>query len=144
MSHVYTWNEKALLPDLSLVGGKARNLSILQKHNIPVPSWLAVTVKAFEALMKQRLRQIDVLTADLREMSAVKEIAERINDLIASSVFPADLANELLAEIYNRHPAIVRDRRHIIGHDEYAGPRQRPADPKVDPGNLFDWRRILV
>ena len=34
--------------------------------------------------------------------------------------------NELLTEIYDRHPAIVRDRRHIIGHDEYAGPRQRP------------------
>jgi N-acetyl-anhydromuramyl-L-alanine amidase AmpD len=52
--------------------------------------------------------------------------------------------NELLAEIYDRHPAVVRDRRHIIGHDEYAGPRQRPADPKVDPGSLFDWSRILV
>jgi N-acetyl-anhydromuramyl-L-alanine amidase AmpD len=52
--------------------------------------------------------------------------------------------NELLAEIYERHPAVVRDRRHIIAHDEYAGPRQRPADPKVDPGSLFDWNRILV
>ncbi len=52
--------------------------------------------------------------------------------------------NELLAEIYDRHPGVVRDRRHIIGHDEYAGPRQRPADPKVDPGSLFDWSRILV
>ena len=52
--------------------------------------------------------------------------------------------NELLAEIYERHPAIVRDRRHIIGHDEYAGQRQRPDDPKVDPGSLFDWSRISV
>lgn len=53
-------------------------------------------------------------------------------------------ANELLAEIYARHPAIVRDRRHIIGHDEYAGPSQRPKDPKVDPGRLFDWSRISL
>jgi len=53
-------------------------------------------------------------------------------------------ANELLAEIYERHPKIVRDRRHIIGHDEYAGPTQRPNDPKVDPGSLFDWGHILV
>ena len=52
--------------------------------------------------------------------------------------------NELLAEIYERHPAVGRDRRHIIGHDEYAGPRQRPKDPKVDPGSLFDWSRIQV
>jgi N-acetyl-anhydromuramyl-L-alanine amidase AmpD len=53
-------------------------------------------------------------------------------------------ANELLVEIDVRHPAVVRDRRHIIGHDEYAGPRQRPDNPKVDPGSLFDWSRILV
>jgi N-acetyl-anhydromuramyl-L-alanine amidase AmpD len=53
-------------------------------------------------------------------------------------------ANELLAEIYERHPSIVRDRRHIIGHDEYAGPRQRPNNPKVDPGSLFEWSRILI
>ena len=52
--------------------------------------------------------------------------------------------NELLAEIDDRHPAFVRDRRHIIGHDEYAGPKQRPNDPKVDPGRLFDWSRISV
>ncbi len=52
--------------------------------------------------------------------------------------------NELLAEIYDRHPAIARDRRHVIGHDEYAGIRQRPNDPKVDPGTLFDWDRVMV
>jgi N-acetyl-anhydromuramyl-L-alanine amidase AmpD len=52
--------------------------------------------------------------------------------------------NELLTEIYDRHPKIVRNRRHIIGHDEYAGPMQRPDNPKVDPGSLFDWGRILM
>ena len=51
--------------------------------------------------------------------------------------------NELLAEIFTRHPGIKRDRRHVVGHDEYAGPEQRPDDPKVDPGSLFDWSRIL-
>lgn len=52
--------------------------------------------------------------------------------------------NELLDKIFDRNPAIRRDRRHIIGHDEYAGPRQRPDDPKVDPGSLFDWSRVLL
>ena len=46
--------------------------------------------------------------------------------------------NELLTEIYERHPAIVRDRRHTIGHDEYAPGR------KTDPGILFDWDRLLI
>ncbi len=52
--------------------------------------------------------------------------------------------NELLADIYERHPTIGRDRSHIIGHDEYAGPAQRPDNPKVDPGTLFDWSRISL
>jgi N-acetyl-anhydromuramyl-L-alanine amidase AmpD len=65
-------------------------------------------------------------------------------DLIGYTEDQYTAVNELLAEIYARHPAIVRDRRHIIGHDEYAGHRQRPGDPKVDPGSLFDWSRILV
>lgn len=42
----------------------------------------------------------------------------------------------LLESIQSRHPAIRFDRKHIIGHDEYAGPR------RTDPGELFDWTRI--
>ncbi len=43
---------------------------------------------------------------------------------------------DLIADIRTRHPAIMPDRDHIIGHDEYAPGR------KTDPGELFDWRRI--
>lgn len=46
--------------------------------------------------------------------------------------------NYLLEAILKRHPAIQRDRFHIIGHDEYAPFR------KTDPGMLFDWSRIKV
>ena len=49
-----------------------------------------------------------------------------------------DSLNNRLAEIYERYPSIVRDRRHIIGHDEYAPGR------KTDPGRLFDWQRVFV
>ena len=42
----------------------------------------------------------------------------------------------LLKLITNRHPQIKMDRKHIIGHDEYAPGR------KTDPGSLFDWTRI--
>ena len=44
--------------------------------------------------------------------------------------------NGLLADIRSRHPAIKLDRRHIVGHSEYAGPR------RTDPGTTFDWTRI--
>ena len=42
----------------------------------------------------------------------------------------------LLEDIAERHPKLVLDRHHVIGHDEYA------PDRKNDPGELFDWSRI--
>ena len=44
--------------------------------------------------------------------------------------------NRLIDDIMARHPAIRRDRYHIIGHEDYAPGR------KTDPGELFDWTRI--
>ncbi|MFA9556520.1 N-acetylmuramoyl-L-alanine amidase [Evansella sp. AB-rgal1] len=44
--------------------------------------------------------------------------------------------NNLLEVLYVRYPDIKQDRRHIIGHDEYAPGR------KQDPGSLFDWTKI--
>jgi N-acetyl-anhydromuramyl-L-alanine amidase AmpD len=45
--------------------------------------------------------------------------------------------NRLVDEICRRHPAILRARFHIIGHEEWAGRARR-----TDPGQLFDWTRI--
>lgn len=45
--------------------------------------------------------------------------------------------NQLIDEIRARHPAILHDRFHIIGHEEWAGRARR-----TDPGQLFDWTRI--
>jgi N-acetyl-anhydromuramyl-L-alanine amidase AmpD len=44
--------------------------------------------------------------------------------------------NILLNKIFKQHPSIKKDRKHIIGHDEYAPNR------KTDPGKLFDWSRL--
>jgi N-acetyl-anhydromuramyl-L-alanine amidase AmpD len=43
---------------------------------------------------------------------------------------------QLTADILRRHPGIKKDRRHIVGHDEYAPAR------RTDPGELFDWKKI--
>lgn len=45
--------------------------------------------------------------------------------------------NLLIQGIESRHPAIVHDRFHIIGHEEWAGRGRR-----TDPGELFDYTRI--
>lgn len=44
--------------------------------------------------------------------------------------------NRLVQIILKRNPAIVPNRSHVIGHDEYARGR------KTDPGALFDWSKI--
>jgi N-acetyl-anhydromuramyl-L-alanine amidase AmpD len=44
---------------------------------------------------------------------------------------------QLIDEIRARHPTILADRFHIIGHEEWAGRARR-----TDPGELFDWTRI--
>ena len=46
--------------------------------------------------------------------------------------------NLLLDDIIRRHPTIVRDRQHVVGHDEYAPGR------RTDPGRLFNWSRLRV
>ncbi|MDQ6421641.1 N-acetylmuramoyl-L-alanine amidase [Paenibacillus sp. LHD-117] len=46
--------------------------------------------------------------------------------------------NRLLNEIIKRHPTIQRNRKHIVGHNEYA------PDRKKNPGKLFDWSRINI
>lgn len=41
----------------------------------------------------------------------------------------------LLNQIHYRHPQILLNRDHIVGHDEY-------SPQKTDPGELFDWTKI--
>lgn len=44
--------------------------------------------------------------------------------------------NLLLDDIIRRYPAVTKDRKHIVGHDEYAPAR------RTDPGSLFNWSKI--
>ena len=44
--------------------------------------------------------------------------------------------HKLINDIVQRNPEIKKDRKHIVGHDEYA------PDRKSDPGSLFNWSKI--
>jgi N-acetyl-anhydromuramyl-L-alanine amidase AmpD len=46
--------------------------------------------------------------------------------------------NTLLKDILYRNHSVINDRKHVIGHDEYAPNR------KFDPGSLFSWSKITV
>ena len=41
----------------------------------------------------------------------------------------------LLRDIERRHPAVLFNREHILGHGDY-------SPSKTDPGELFDWSRL--
>lgn len=41
----------------------------------------------------------------------------------------------LLRDIERRHPAVLFNREHILGHGDY-------SPSKTDPGELFDWNRL--
>jgi len=43
--------------------------------------------------------------------------------------------NNLLNDILERHPGILPNRQHIVGHSDYSPNR-------TDPGSLFDWTRL--
>ena len=47
-----------------------------------------------------------------------------------------DALNALLDDLCGRY-GIPKDRDHVIGHEEYAPDRKR------DPGELFDWERVI-
>ncbi|MEH7237491.1 N-acetylmuramoyl-L-alanine amidase [Bacillus sp. JJ1562] len=73
------------------------------------------------------------------EMTAIvdEDIYNQIDPTLAGYTDAQYQSLQLLVDnILKRNPSILRDRRHVIGHDEYAPGR------KTDPGSLFDWTRI--
>lgn len=72
------------------------------------------------------------------EMEPIIGVANfnKINpDLLGFTDAQYDSLNLLIDDIIARNDKIIKDRNHIIGHDEY-------NPNKTDPGTLFDWSRI--
>ncbi|MCP3028969.1 LysM peptidoglycan-binding domain-containing protein [Halobacillus sp. A5] len=90
--------------------------------------------------MNQRSIGIELLALGTEE-----EMSSMMSPETYQSIDSADIGytedqykalDKLLEDIEQRHPAIQRDRDHIVGHDEYA------PDLKTDPGSLFKWSEI--
>lgn len=83
---------------------------------------------------------IELLAIGTRE-EMIPMIAEAGFDKIDSELIGYTEAqyqslNILLNDIVKRHPNIIKNRNHIVGHDDYA------PDRKTDPGSLFNWSKI--
>ncbi len=94
----------------------------------------------YENKMNQYSIGIELLAIGTKEeMLAIVEedIYNQIDPVLAGYTEAQYQSLQLLVDnILKRNPSILRDRRHVIGHDEYAPGR------KTDPGSLFDWTRI--
>lgn len=67
---------------------------------------------------------------------AYRKVKEKHPDYIGFTDTQYDALAKLIDDITSRHPGILRDRFHIVGHEEYAPAR------RSDPGTTFDWAKI--
>ncbi|MUK88395.1 N-acetylmuramoyl-L-alanine amidase [Ornithinibacillus sp. L9] len=83
---------------------------------------------------------IELLAIGTREEMAPIITEEKYDSVHSSNIGFTDAQyrslKELLTDIDKRHPNIHWNRKHIIGHNEYAPER------KADPGKLFDWEKL--
>jgi N-acetyl-anhydromuramyl-L-alanine amidase AmpD len=82
---------------------------------------------------------------ELMAIGTKKEMDPMMSSPVYQSIKPSNIGytkaqyqslRRLVDDIINRNPSIKKDRKHIIGHDEYAPGR------KTDPGSLFHWKEI--
>ncbi|MGJ7911063.1 N-acetylmuramoyl-L-alanine amidase [Neobacillus sp. LXY-1] len=82
---------------------------------------------------------------ELMAIGTKKEMSSMISPAIYNSVPLSNIGYTsaqyrsltlLVDDITKRNPSIKKDRKHIIGHSEYAPGR------KSDPGSLFQWSKI--
>ena len=73
--------------------------------------------------------------ADMEKYLPEGEYSTLDPSLIGFTDAQYDALTGLVADLCSRY-AIPKDREHIIGHDDY-------SPEKHDPGELFDWSRIL-
>ncbi|MEH7384492.1 N-acetylmuramoyl-L-alanine amidase [Bacillus sp. JJ1521] len=94
----------------------------------------------YENKMNQYSIGIELLAIGTKEeMAGIvdEDIYKKIDPTLAGYTDSQYRSLQLLVDnILKRNPSILRNRRHVIGHDEYAPGR------KTDPGSLFDWTRI--
>lgn len=72
---------------------------------------------------------------DMKQYLTSKQYDSLPKEIIGYTEAQYEALDELLKDITDRWN-IPRDRRHILGHEEY-----KPS--KSDPGELFDWDRVM-
>lgn len=99
MSHIFYSSEMNLI-DVSQIGGKAKNLAILSKQGIPVPSWFALTVDFFQEFMGEDLKDIDlILCKNYKNIDEIITASKEIIKIIEARVFNENLKHKVLTHM---------------------------------------------
>jgi len=102
MDDIYIPGNDGDIPSIEQVGGKARNLTIMQRNGILVPDFFVLTTAFFEkfAINEDILEKIDVqLHSSVSSLEAVNKISETLQQLIFSTSFSDDLHKEIKAAL---------------------------------------------
>jgi len=93
------WIKEVSKDDGNLVGGKAANLGELAKNRFPVPGGFVVTSEAYKLFLKNTgiQKEIDQILEhlDVENSDALKEAAEKIQDLILSHQIPYEIVLDI-------------------------------------------------
>ncbi len=86
------------IPLVEKVGGKARNLTIMQKNGVHVPDFFVLTTDFFERFADDNriLKEIDsALQSPVKAIEDIKQISDNLQQLIFSASFSEGLENRI-------------------------------------------------
>jgi pyruvate,water dikinase len=104
------YHDHSVIPETSLVGGKARNLAVLSHHGVQVPPWIGITTEFFEEFMGDALKILDV---NLRRKSGGKKNIEKMSGVITGMIMK------------RRFPPALRKKTETLIRERFGPPEGR-------------------
>jgi len=105
MELIYNINKTTEIPEVSKIGGKARNLAILSKGQIMVPKWIVITTDFFDEFMGNEISKIDsLLSKPCKNDENVIKLSKQITEMILEMDFSSKLQEFIEKEINTHLP----------------------------------------
>lgn len=89
------------LSSLALMGGKAKNLYIMESHNFSVPDWCCISSDVFSYFFDQIKKDIIPLidSIDINDLNKIQNISSRVSELFDQVVFPKEIIEQTLKKL---------------------------------------------
>ncbi|ETR71298.1 MAG: hypothetical protein OMM_08211 [Candidatus Magnetoglobus multicellularis str. Araruama] len=100
MPKIYHIKKQSSIPDVSQIGGKAKNLATLSTNKIHVPQWMVLTAEFFESFVNKDIKTIDtLLSTPCPGDEDIVSVSKKITDIIDQTEFDAGLKESFESEI---------------------------------------------